>query len=56
MAALELEPFDPEQVLKPFTWETCADIFEEALTSIAGDRPSRTYQEATQPQTVASGG
>ncbi|MBA8819244.1 alpha-mannosyltransferase [Ochrobactrum sp. P6BS-III] len=56
MAALELEPFDPEQVLKPFTWETCADIFEEALTSIAGDRPSRTYQEAAQPQTVASGG
>lgn len=30
-AALEMEPFEPAAVLKQFTWDACADIFESAL-------------------------
>ena len=55
MAALEMEPFDPAQVLRQFTWDACADIFENALAPINGPM-NESYLGAAQPQTVASGG
>lgn len=33
IAALEMPAFDPAEVLKAFTWESCADIFESILSS-----------------------
>lgn len=55
LAALDKKPFDPEQVLKPFTWDACADIFETVLTPVAGAVQERDYA-AAHPQTAASGG
>ncbi len=55
LAALEMQPFEPAQVLKQFTWDSCADIFEDALAPINGTA-SESYQQVDQPQTVASGG
>jgi glycosyltransferase involved in cell wall biosynthesis len=55
LAALEMQPFEPAQVLKQFTWDACADIFEDALAPINGTA-SESYQRVDQPQTVASGG
>ncbi|WP_343314145.1 glycosyltransferase family 1 protein [Brucella sp. BE17] len=55
LEALAMEKFDPEEVLKPFTWDACADIFEDALMSVNGTSHEADYA-VTQPQTVASGG
>lgn len=55
LAALEMEPFEPATVLKQFTWDACADIFESALAPVNG-AGSESYQRADQPQTAASGG
>lgn len=55
LAALEMEPFEPAQVLKQFTWDACADIFEDALAPI-NSTASESYKSEDQPQTVASGG
>lgn len=53
--ALEMPAFDPEKVLKAFTWNACADIFENVLastSSVTQSAGSLNYQ----PQRVASGG
>ena len=55
LAALEMAPFDPAQVLKPFTWDACADIFEHILTPVSGVANAEKRCPA-QPQTVVSGG
>ncbi|MEN5278549.1 glycosyltransferase family 1 protein [Brucella sp. TWI432] len=55
LAALEMPAFNPAEVLKPFTWEACADIFENVLSSAT--RLTQAAQDAhNQPQTAASGG
>ncbi|EMG54551.1 group 1 glycosyl transferase, partial [Ochrobactrum sp. CDB2] len=55
IAALEMPAFDPAEVLKPFTWEACADIFENVLSSTKSVAQPFSRTE-NQPQTVASGG
>ncbi len=55
LSALQMEPFEPAQVLRQFTRDACADIFEDALAPISGTA-SESYQRASQPQTAASGG
>lgn len=56
MAVLDMPPFDPETVLKPFTWKACADIFETALTSASNMPTDDLAYAEDQPQTAASGG
>ncbi len=51
--ALAMPAFDPGTVLRDFTWEACADIFERSLTRIDG---RDNVVAARQPQRAASGG
>lgn len=55
LEALEMKRFDPQEVLKAFTWDACADIFEDALMPITGLGQQSGYA-SVQPQRVASGG
>lgn len=55
LAALEMPAFDPAEVLKPFTWDACADIFENVLAATNSVK-QRSGQLHIQPQSVASGG
>lgn len=55
LEALGMEKFNPAEVLKPFTWDACADIFEDALMPLTGHSAEADYALA-QPQTAASGG
>ncbi|MBV2144478.1 glycosyltransferase family 1 protein [Falsochrobactrum sp. TDYN1] len=55
MAALEMPVFDPAQVLEPFTWKACADIFENALACTNGSS-ILSSQAGNQPQSAVSGG
>ncbi|MCL7998188.1 glycosyltransferase family 1 protein [Brucella sp. 21LCYQ03] len=55
LAALEMPAFDPAEVLKPFTWDACADIFENVLAATNSVKQRSGYID-TQPQTVISGG
>ncbi|OYR19108.1 glycosyltransferase family 4 protein [Brucella thiophenivorans] len=55
LQALEMSEFNPEELLKPFTWEACADIFENVLAS-THSVSKQGYSANAQPQTAASGG
>lgn len=55
LAALEMPAFTPADVLKSFTWEACADIFENVLSS-ANSLKQAAHDRHHQPQTAASGG
>ncbi|WP_273725007.1 glycosyltransferase family 1 protein [Brucella gallinifaecis] len=55
LAALNMPAFDPAEVLKNFTWEACADIFENVLSSTKSVAQTMRYTD-NQPQTTASGG
>lgn len=47
LAALQLRPVDPDEALREFTWEKCADIFETVLVERHSGR--RFYDDDNHP-------